>query len=216
MSFLRSIAPAVVLFALAPLAAAADELDTLNMDWTMKVEPIGDSTTTIRFNLTAKQFENWQAKYGQNQSLLKRDLSKGVSQFETSDWDVQEKQMDRLITISFKVKGSVIHKGGGVFEFRVPKQWRGGERSGSMYAYNFVEPLGPGSVLQNNIKLVLPDAASHFKEDKSETGDRIIQYTVPVPGSSRMALWLGLFLVVAGAGLVGMALAVKPARAVAA
>jgi hypothetical protein len=199
----------VALLSLAPCALAQDTLDTLNVSESMKITPLGDGILTTAFTLSAKQFAKWQDKYGQDQGLLRRDMNNNYTgQFETADWDVKTDNMNRTITVSVRTLGAVIPRGGGVFEFRVPKQWRGGERNGTTYSYNFVEPIGGGAVAQTNAKLVLPDSASHFVEDKSETGDPVIQYRVPVGGLSGILLWAGIAFVAFGAAAVAVALTV--------
>ncbi len=199
----------VTLLSLAPLAFAQDTLDTFNVSNVMKISPLGDGEMTLTFTASAKQFANWQSKYGQDEGLLKRDMNNNYTgQFETTNWAVKTDAMNRTITVSVKTLGAVIPRGGGVFEFRVPKQWRGGERNGTTYSYNFVEPMGGGGVAQTNAKVVLPETASHFVEDKSETGDPVIQYRVPVGGLGAMMLWAGLAFVVLGAAAVVLALTV--------
>jgi hypothetical protein len=199
----------VSLLRLAPCGFAQDTLDTLNVSNVMKITPLGDGIMTVTFTLTAKQFAAWQSKYGQDQGLLRRDMNNNYTgQFETSDWDVKTDTMNRTVAVSVKVRGAVIPRGGGVFEFRVPKQWRGGERNGTTYSYNFVDPISPGVVGQTNAKVVLPETASHFVEDKSETGDPVIQYQVPTGGMGAILLWAGIASVFLGLVLAVIALAV--------
>lgn len=191
--------------ALASLVPAAPPLQTIIIDQTMTVDQIGDGVMTLKLTLNGEQFQNWQKKYGENQSLLKRDLNQYVSQYETSGWDMQVNQMDRIVTISCKFKGAVMHRGGGLFEFRVPKSWRGGERHESTYSFNFVEAAGSGVVSQNNVRLALPASASNFTDDKAETGDRIIRYHLSVGGA---AVWLfraGIAALVLGVAVIAYA-----------
>jgi hypothetical protein len=204
----------VLWLSLAPCVFAQDTLDTINLSNVMKISPLGDGVTTMTFTLTAKQFANWQSKYGQDEGLLRRDMNNNYTgQFETSDWAVKTDSMNRTVTVSVKTLGAVVPRGGGVFEFRVPKQWRGGERNGTTYSYNFVEPVGGGTVAQTNAKLVLPATASHFSEDKSETGDPIIQYKVPTGGFGGILLWAGIALAVIGLVLAAIGLTLKSAPA---
>jgi hypothetical protein len=200
---------AVSLLWVAPGAFAQESMDTFNVSNVMKISPLGDGEMTLTFTLSAKQFARWQSKYGQDQGLLRRDMNNNYTgQFETSNWDVKIDTMNRSIAVSVKTRGAVIPRGGGVFEFRVPKQWRGGERNGATYSFNFVEPMGGGGVAQTNAKVVLPETATHFVEDKSETGDPVIQYQAPVGGLSGILLWAGLALVVLGAAAAAVALTV--------
>jgi hypothetical protein len=209
MRILGKLLLSVSLLWLAPGVFAQETLDTFNVSNVMKITPLGDGVMTVTFTLTAKQFALWQSKYGQDQGLLRRDMNNNYTgQFETSDWDVKIDTMNRSIAVSVKTRGAVIPRGGGVFEFRVPKQWRGGERNGTTYSYNFVEPMGGGAVAQTNAKVMLPETATQFVEDKSETGDPVIQYRVPVGGLSGILLWVGLALLVLGAAAVGVALTV--------
>ncbi|MGA2328057.1 MAG: hypothetical protein ABSH05_17400, partial [Bryobacteraceae bacterium] len=168
--------------ALAPVALPAPELQTISIDQTLSVDRIGDGVMVLKLTLNGEQFQNWQSKYGQNQSLLKRDLGQYVSQYEAYGWDMQVNQMDRIVTITCKFRGAILHLGGGLFEFRVPKAWRGGERHDTTFSFNFIQPAANGVVIQNNVKLTLPASASDFADDKSETGDRVIRYRLPVGG----------------------------------
>jgi hypothetical protein len=198
------------LVSLAPgLFSQEATMETLNVSNVMKITPLGDGAVTLAFTLTARQYAAWESKYGQDRGLLRRDMNNNYTgQFETSDWDVKTDRMNRTITVSVKVRGAIVPKGGGVFEFRVPKSWRGGERNGTTYSYNFVEPIGNGAVGQTNAKVVLPESASHFVEDKSETGDPAIQYRVPTGGPGGILLWAGLACAVLGAVAVCVAIAV--------
>jgi len=204
------------------LAAAggllAQDTQSLNVGILMKVDPLGDGTMTMTFTLSAIQFKSWQAKYGEDQGLLRRDMMNNyMGQFDTSDWDVKTDTMNRTVAISVKAHGIVIPRGGGTFEFRVPKSWRGGERNGTTYSYNFAEPSGDGGIIQTNAKLVLPATASHFTEDKSETGEPVIQYRVPVGGLTGILLYAGAAFLLCGVLAIVLAVAVikppRPARA---
>ncbi|HMD70000.1 MAG TPA: hypothetical protein VKF41_01580 [Bryobacteraceae bacterium] len=198
--------------ALAPGVFAQNSLNTpdnFNVSNVMTISAVGDGVLTTTSTLTAQQFAAWQNKYGQDQGLLRRDMDNNYTgQFDTSDWDVKIDSMNRVVTVSVKIMGAVIPRGGGVFEFRVPKQWQGGERNGATYSYNFADSQGGGVIAQTSVKLVLPDSASHFVEDKSETGERIIQYRVPAGGLSGILLWAGLAFVILGAAAAVVALAV--------
>ena len=210
-----------ILLLLAVLLAAAcgllaQDTQSINVGIVMKVDPLGDGVMTMTFTLSAIQFKNWQSKYGEDQGLLRRDMTNNyMGQFDTSDWDVKTDTMNRTVAISVKAHGIVIPRGGGMFEFRVPKSWRGGERNGTTYSYNFAEPSGDGGIVQTNAKLILPVTASHFTEDKSETGEPVIQYRVPVGSLSGIMLYAGAAFLAAGLLAIVIAVAlVKPPRPV--
>src|SRR5581483_3573032 len=118
-------------------------------------------------------------KYGQNKSLLKRDMGKLVSQYDTHDWDVKVNDMDRQVTVSLGANGGVQYKGHGKYLFPVPKNWRGGDRNGTTLSYNFVEAIGAGAVGQYNVKVNLPADAKDIKlDDTNDSGERAVSYVV--------------------------------------
>jgi hypothetical protein len=202
---MRRIPLILLSIAFAAAAVAAPQLETINIDQTLTVDPVGDGVLTLKYTFNGEQFQIWQEKYGQNASLLKRDMSQYVSQYEAYGWDMQENQMDRIVTVTCKFKGGMLYRGGGIFEFRVPKAWRGGTRHDNTFLFNFVQPIADGVVAQNNITLILPGAASDFSDDKSETGDRVIRYRLPVGGMGAWLLWVGLAALVAGAAVTAFA-----------
>lgn len=206
---------ALAFFATVRHAAAQNKnaVETLNLDQAMIVDDNGIATLKIKMSLTAAQFVNWQQKYGPNKSLLKRDMGKVLSMYDTYDWDVSEKAMDREITITVKARGAVINKGGGTYEFRVPKDWRGGERHDNSFTFNYVEGIGGGAVAQTNVRLTAPANAFNFREQLSEAGEKVIQYSLPVAGKSGWMLTAGLLFAAVGAGLIGATLLGKSTSA---
>jgi len=213
MKHYKLLAAMLLLVASAQLRAA-DQMQTLAIDQKMTVDALGNCTVAIDFSLTASQFQSWMQKYGQNKSLLKRDLGKVVSQYDTFDWNLQIKEMERAVTISLQAHGVVKHRGGGKYEFPVPKSWRGGDKNGTTLSYNFLEPLGPGSVAQYNCKVVLPEGTTDIKDDTGEAGERVVRYAVPIHSASsgRVTLYTGLGAGLLGICLVGASLGVKPKR----
>jgi len=198
-----------ILLTLLCAAAALPGQDALSLQHTITADALGNGSWRIDMTLPASQFQNWQSKYGQNKSLVRRDLLKTIGQWETYDWDVQERQMDRQISISMKIKGLMRYRGNGGYEFQVPKQWRGGERSGTQFLFNFVE-TGGGAIVQNNVRLNLPASAGQFDEQRSEGGDRVLRYTAAVEGGAkRTTLWGGVGLMALGAVPLAFALRKK-------
>jgi hypothetical protein len=185
---------------------SGQQTQTMNFDQTIAVDPLGNGKLTITMRFNASQFQMWQAKYGANKSLLKRDMGKMVSQYDTYDWDVSEKQMEREVTVSVSARGVMRHLGGGRYEFDVPAEWRGGERRDNRYTFNFIQDIAPGVIAQNAVTLDLPAAAREFADTTGNAGQRVIRYTTETPASGGVS-WLklvgGLMLGLIGLGLAG-------------
>jgi hypothetical protein len=186
----------------------AQQTQTMNFDQSIAVDPLGNGKLTIKMRFNASQFQMWQSKYGANKSLLKRDMGKMVSQYDTYDWDVSEKQMEREVTVSVSARGVMRHLGGGRYEFDVPAEWRGGERRDNRYTFNFIQDIAPGVIAQNAVTLEMPADAREFADTTGNAGQRVIRYTTQTPASGGISwiklvggLMLGLFgLALAGAG----------------
>jgi len=197
-----------------PAAAAGPPIDTMSFDETIALDPLGDAAITLTFTLSAPQYQNWQQKYGQNKALLKRDLSRVVSQYETYNWDAQTNEMERRITVSVSAHGAVVHRGGGQYELDVPKNWRGGQVNGTTLEYNYVESLGVGLVGQYNVKVVLPSDARDIAKTTGESGEPVVRYTVPVTrrAGTLVLLISGVMTLVLGAVLMSVAVLVHRRR----
>lgn len=208
---MRYILLMLVMLACAASTTLAQSLQTISFNQDMKVDELGDCAIKIAFNLNAKQYAAWNQKYGQNKSMLKRDLGKVLSQYDTYDWKIDVAEMDRQITVGVKAHGAVKHDGGGRYEFPVPKNWKGGGLNGNTLEYNYIEPLGEGAVGQYQIKLVLPASATGIKNDTGESGEPIVRYSVPVP-RSHGGLLLSAGIIIMVLGLAAMLLGVFAQR----
>ena len=197
-----------VLVCLGLFAGAGPGMPTISIGEEMKIDAIGDGAIGINLTLTAAQYANWNQKYGPNKSLLKRDMGKFVSQYDTYDWEVKSSDMDRTVSIGIKAHGLVTHLGNGRYEFDVPKDWKGGDRNGNTVSYNFVE-TSAGLVEQFNCKVTLPPEARDVKEDTGESGQRVLRYAVPVASKTHwIVLSLGALISLGGLGIMVLGLIV--------
>ncbi len=198
----------LTMFLCAP-SVRAQQVETINFDQKMLIDPLGNGTLTIKMNFTASQFQQWQAKYGQSKSLLKRDLDKLLSQYDTYGWDVTERQMEREITVTLSARGVMRYLGDGRYEFDVPKEWRGGERRENRYTFNYIEALGPGVMAQYAVTLELPASAIDFSDTTGTSGQQVVRYTVPPqpekPAGPKIGLLAGGGVLVLLGGVLGVA-----------
>ncbi|MEM7263161.1 MAG: hypothetical protein AAF488_14315, partial [Planctomycetota bacterium] len=54
----------------------------LQFDQTFDIDPLGDGTFVMRMQFNASQFQEWQKRYGMNPSLLRREASRTLTQYE--------------------------------------------------------------------------------------------------------------------------------------
>ncbi len=171
---------------------------------TQVADELGNARFNVKIKLTAKQYLVWKQKYGSNPSILRRDMGRLTSQYETSNFKLEQDDMNREIRISMDANGVVTHKGGGEFEFKVPKEWTGGQRVNNEYRFNYVQSLGPGALMQHSVAIVLPERAGNMHDQLSEEGDKVIQYRLPQ--KSHGTGWIAGTIVFGILGVAGIAL----------
>jgi hypothetical protein len=174
--------------------------DVLQSNEKQTIDALGDATLAIELKLTAKQYVLWKQKYGNNPSILRRDMGRLISQYETSNFDVEQDDMDRVVRVTLDAKGVVTYKGDGRFEFKVPKEWTGGQRVGNEYRFNYIQSIGPNSLMQHNVVTVLPAGASDIQDQLSEEGEKVVQYTLTRPSQG-----VGWMIGAIAFGLLGIA-----------
>jgi len=193
-------------------------LQTSTVDETMTVDALGDATIEIGFDLSAMQMKQLGQTLGQNKALLKRDIMKLLSQYETYDWDIKVDEMTRHVTMRCKARGAVPHKGDGRYALVLPKEFRGGEPHGTTIDFNFVQPLGPTAAGNFSMKLNLPPDAHDITSTLVGSGasaQRVVAYEVATPARGLGAvgfvlLFVGIGAAIVGAGLIVRALMRKP------
>lgn len=179
----------------------------MNIEQSFDVDALGNASLQIHMKLTAAQYQQWKGRYGQNPSLLKRDMSKLLSPYDIRDFNVEQKDMERHIIVSLKARGVVRYKGRGLYEMDIPKAWQGGRRIGSEYEFHYTESGGPDSIMHNTVRVKLPISAYDFGENLAEQGDKIISYHMPSQsyGRSPLLLIAAAVLIIGGLALTAVA-----------
>ena len=186
-------------------ASRAQAQEVMNIEQTIDVSELGDATFVMRMKLTASQFQEWQQRYGMNPSLLKREMSKYLTQYDITDFQLQKDEMEREITMTIKARGVTTYRGNGRTEIEFPKNWKLVDQDAHELKFNYIEPVGNGVSIQGHITTTLPQAASDISEPvPAEGGMQRITYSMPVASRSSMSLILGLGIVVLGLLLSGI------------
>jgi len=181
---------------------AQEQLDPLkeNMDYT--IDNLGDGHIQISRTFNASQWDNYKKIYGANAAdLLKREMERGLPKSYLQNFSYKEDEMNRTFTLSFDALGFAKINDNGQWQIDVglknPDVTKISDRNYAMTAsYN-----SNGSLLQDLIKLNIPDGASNITQDKNAFGKPIFTYEL-TPGSKKMSyvfLLLGILLIAAAA-----------------
>ena len=189
-----------MLIVLTATAAQAPAQEILEFDQTLTVSDLGEATFVIDMNFNAKQFQMWQQRYGMNPSLLRREMSKSMSQYDITDFQLEKNEMERNIKLTITASGVTSNKPGGLVELEVPKEWRLVDQDDTELKFNYLEPLDNGVSIQHHITANLPAEATDVSDPvPAEGGVNRIKYQMPVAGQSSMKLVLGGILAALGA-----------------
>ncbi len=182
--------------------SAQEQLDPLkeNIDYT--IDNLGDGHLQISRTFNASQWDNYKKIYGANAAdLLKREMERGLPKAYLQNFSYKEDEMNRTFTLSFDALGFAKINDNGQWQIDVglknPDVTKISDRNYAMTAsYN-----SNGSLLQDLIKLNIPDGAGNITQDKNAFGKPIFTYEL-TPGNKKFSyifLVLGILLIAAAA-----------------
>lgn len=192
-------------------SVSAQMAQPMPVDHDVRVDALGDAVFEIRMVFNAAQFQNWQARYGMNPSLFRRDVTRFLTPYDITDFGIEKNDMERSVVVRVGARGVAQYKGDGLFQLDVPKDWRLIDQDDSELRFTQVESVGPGASMMHNISVELPETAGDISEPESVgSGDKRISYRLPVEGRSRVLLYAGVLAVLSGGVLLVLGTVLSP------
>lgn len=182
-------------------SSLAQQQETLNQIQTAWVDAKGDAKMQVEFVLSAKAWINWKNQYGDHPDLLRRDLVHQFSMFVLEDFKLERDDLNRKATASMRVRGEARYRGDGKFEIVLPKTWNKitDTDGGREWHFSYSEIIGQGTVMNQSIKLILPEGITEPKLSPGLQGQQLLSYRLPT-SPSKSSTWPVLM----GVGLVGL------------
>ncbi len=197
---------AVLAFALPASAQVAPQVDVMPVDISIELDELGDAAISFEMKMSAKGWAAWKQQYGDNPSLLRRDMGQFVSQYVVDDFDLEQDEMDRTMKMSVAARGVARHRGDGRYEFELEPEMGDGEPDDAarVFRYNYTQSEGPTAVMLMNLKVALPDGAEAATQRTDSAGRPVLAYAVDVDtgGGRTMLLIGGIVLTVVGLGIL--------------
>jgi|WetSurMetagenome_2_1015567.scaffolds.fasta_scaffold121280_3 hypothetical protein len=168
--------------------------EPMKQNFTFKLDSLGNGSVSISTKLTAMQWQQWEAAYGEkNCSRLKRDIERSLNTMYLSDFDYKESEMDRSWTLTFKAKGIAKYEGDNkwIAELGIKNP----EISQlNDHSFLLTSTYNEGGVLINQSNTILfPQSASDVKQGKDEFGNATFDYSLkPVMARSGNFFYIGL------------------------
>lgn len=171
--------------------------EPMRQNFIFKIDSIGNGNVVISTKLTAMQWQNWQAAYGQkNCSRLKRDIERNLNSMFLSDFNYSESEMDRSWKLSFNAKGIAKYEGNNkwIAELGIKNP-----EISKLTDHSFLltsSYTDGGMLIQQSNTIFFPQIASNIKEGKDEFGNATFDYELkPIAKGSSSFLTLGLLFV---------------------
>jgi hypothetical protein len=168
------------------------------------IDGLGNVDVTMKFVLPAQEWDTWRQNYGQNPSLLRRDLQHQFSAMVLKDFAVENDDMNRTAIVKFKGEANAEYKGNGVWEAELERGARSVKVSDTHWQFTRMSTEG-GIPVQQTFRINLPDGARNSAEATDEFGTPVLRYelgggrrfpTLLIGAIASAAL--GLLLVVTG------------------
>lgn len=178
---------------------SAQEIKPFKVNVEFKLDENGSSKVVYSAKMNAGQWDNFKRTMGNNQSLLKREVERGLPAFFLSDFEYKEDAMERSYSLSFNAQGvaTVNNTGKWVVDLEA-KNPDVTKLSDNTYMM-ITESSSGGQLIQITNKLIFPESASNIKEEKDSFGKAIFTFDMGAGGGMGMAMqYGGIGLIVAG------------------
>ena len=171
----------------------------INMDIRAEVNQVGDAEIQIIFNMSAQQWVGWKAQYGNNPSLFKREMSKLFSQYEVTDFKLEQDDMNRQAKVIMLGKGMGIYVGDDTFELELEKDMRDGEIVEREYRVTYTDPQGPTVLSLVDQRIQLPEGAENIEITSGSNGKPVLRYKLETKSAGFPWMWIGILAAIVGA-----------------
>ena len=191
------------LLAFAPLAEAQIQAapTVVNMNIRSIVDAQGDGEVKLEMKMNAQEWAGWKEQYGSNPSLFKRDMFKLFSQYELTDFELEQDDMNRKAVVTIRGKGMAIYQGDGVYELELGKDMSDGEMIDGEYRVTYTEPQGPNSISLINHRITTPEGATEVEMATNSKGEKVLRYELDTDEGGLPWMLVSLILALAGGGL---------------
>ncbi len=193
----------IFLIIMAVTAFGQKTIEPLKQTITFKVDQLGNSEVEAGMQLNASQWDYFKRNIGSNVSILKRDMERALPTMFLKDFRYEEQAMERRYILRFKALG--------VAKLKERNKWVVDLESKnpditplSDNAYLMTSNLlMNGGLIQQTIKVFLPDEAKNITIEKDSFGTALFVYQLNngLSGSFPYLLATGILLILISAVL---------------
>lgn len=191
------------LLSFAPMAQAQIQAapTVVNMNIRSTVDTMGDGEVKLELKMNAQEWSGWKQQYGSNPSLFKRDMFKLFSQYELTDFELEQDDMNRKAVVTIRGKGMAVYQGDGVYELELGKDMSDGEMIDGEYRVTYTEPQGPNTISLINHRITTPEGAKNVEMATSSKGEKVLRYELDTDQAGLPWKLISLIFALVGGGL---------------
>ena len=182
-------------------AQSQEVIKGLKQVFDLTLDDLGNADVNVTMKLNASQWDNFKKSVGNNTSIIKREMEKGLPKHHLKDFTYSEDQMERTYSMKFKALGiSSINKSGkweAKLDAKNPDITKLSEKEFVMTTNMLVN----GGLVEQTQKIHLPANSSNAKIEKDSFGNAMLTFETSNTGGSKLTMYAGIALVLAGLGL---------------
>ncbi len=181
---------------------AQEGREKIKMEFEFKIDKVGDAVIIYRQSATASQWNILNQIYGQNPSLIRRDLQHQLSAYELYDFNFEKDDMNRTFILTFRAKGVAKYKGNGVWDINVAKDFSPKKISERNWYLTSIQTQG-NVIYEAYISINLPKGVKESEITNDEFGKRVLRYKVSLEKELPIYLIASGFTAALGIVLLG-------------
>ncbi len=183
-------------------AAGQEEIKGTKQKMEIKLDELGNASISVTMKLNASQWDMFKRSLGNNTSLLKRQIEKGMPKFFLKDFKYNEDQMERTYTLEMKALAvASVDKAGkwkAELDTKDPDIMKINDQQFKLDANYAVN----GGLVEQTQQIYLPAGAKDGKVEKDSFGKAVLTYHTSVGFMNTIITGFGILLVLVGGVLI--------------
>lgn len=183
-------------------AAGQEEIKGTKQKMEIKLDELGNASISVTMKLNASQWDMFKRSLGNNTSLLKRQIEKGMPKFFLKDFKYNEDQMERTYTLEMKALAvASVDKAGkwkAELDTKDPDIMKINDQQFKLDANYAVN----GGLIEQTQQIYLPAGAKDGKVEKDSFGKAVLTYHTSVGFMNTIITGCGILLVLVGGVLI--------------
>ena len=166
-------------------------------------DEVGNAKIIWKQQATALQWKLLMQRYGNNPSLLKKEIVSSLPSYELSNFKFTKDEMNRTFIFSFDAKGIVKYRGNGIWQFKYEKEFTPRKINEHTWLFSNTETMG-NTINEQYITLKLPPDVKNVQLTKNEFDEPVLQYYLKPSfwHSLSITTEVGIVLIVLGIGFI--------------